>query len=280
LIRRRNNGYIPQNRGVFLKDLVGKIVVITGASSGIGEAMAYEVAKRGGMPVLTARSYSKLVKIQEKIMEKYNVEAHVYCLDVSDERQINDVFANIVENVGRIDVLVNNAGFGVFTSVEEMQLDEVKEMFSVNVVGLIACTQIALRYMKERGEGHIIQVASLAGKIATPKSSAYAATKHAVLGFTNALRMELANTNIHVTAINPGPIKTNFFDRADTSGQYAKSVEKYMLEPSAVAKRIIDIIGKRKREVNLPFWMGFGPIFYALFPSLFEALGKGSLNKK
>jgi uncharacterized protein len=280
LIHHESNGYIPQNRGVCLRDLVNKVVVITGASSGIGEEMAYEVAKRGGTPVLLARSYTKLEEIQKRVKETYDVTPFIYHLDVCDEQQIKEVFSQVMVDTGKIDVLINNAGFGVFTSVEESKLVEVKEMFDVNVVGLIACTQAALPYMTEKGEGHIIQIASLAGKIATPKSSAYAATKHAVLGFTNALRMELVNTNIRVTAINPGPIKTNFFDRADTTGQYVKSVEKYMLEPSFVAKKVVGVIGKRKRELSLPFWMGFGPIFYALFPSLFEWLAKGSLSKK
>ncbi|GGE54200.1 short-subunit dehydrogenase [Priestia taiwanensis] len=263
-----------------MKELTNKVVMITGASSGIGEEMAYEVAKWGGTPILVARRHQKLVNIQEKITSTYGRQSYVYPLDVCDEQQVKVVFENIVQEVGRIDVLINNAGFGVFTSVDEADLTEVKEMFDVNVIGLIACTQAVLPYMKERNEGHIIQIASLAGKIATPKSSAYAATKHAVLGFTNALRMELANTNIHVTAINPGPIKTNFFDRADTTGNYVKSVEKYMLEPSTVAKKVVSVIGKRKREINLPFWMGFGPTFYALFPSVFEFFAKGSLNKK
>ena len=111
--------------------------------------------------------------------------------------------------MGRIDILVNNAGFGIFKTFEDASMDEVKDMFQVNVFGLVACTKAVLPYMVNKNEGHIINIASLAGKL-QPEISAYAATKHAVLGFTNSLRMELANTDIYVTAINPGPIDTNF----------------------------------------------------------------------
>ena len=99
-------------------------------------------------------------------------------------------------------------------------------------------------YMLKENKGHIINIASQAGKLATPKSSGYSASKHAVLGFTNSLRMELAKTDIYVTAVNPGPIQTNFFSIADQSGNYEKSAEK-----------TVNIIGKPKREVNLPKWM-------------------------
>ena len=105
---------------------------------------------------------------------------------------------------------MNNAGFGAFREAHEASMDEIKGMFDVNVVGLMACTSIVLPKMRERRFGHIINIASQAGKIATPKSSVLSATKHAVLGYTNSLRMELADFNVQVTSVNPGPIATNF----------------------------------------------------------------------
>ena len=117
-------------------------------------------------------------------------------------------------------------------------MGEVKDMFQVNVFGLVACTKAVLPYMVNKNEGHIINIASLAGKIATPKSSAYAATKHAVLGFTNSLRMELANTDIYVTAINPGD-RYKLFEIADQSGTYVKNMGRYMLKPTYVAEQIV-----------------------------------------
>lgn len=260
--------------------LHGKVIVITGASSGIGEQIALQAASLGAAPVLMARSEEKLRQLKDQIISRFSVPCHYYVLDVSDEAMVKDTFARVLEEAGHIDVLINNAGFGIFDTFADASLHDVKEMFNVNVFGLVACTKAVLPAMIERNSGHIINIASLAGKIATPKSSAYSATKHAVLGFTNSLRMELGETNIRVTAVNPGPIQTNFFHIADKSGTYVKSVGRYMLKPEYVASRIIQVIGTNKREVNLPGWMSIGPIIFSLFPSLFEKIAGKALNKK
>ena len=260
--------------------LQNKVIVITGASSGIGEQVAMQVAEQGATPVLIARTEEKLKALAEKIKETYNRPCYYYVLDVSEEMEVQSVFSKVLQEVGRIDILVNNAGFGIFKTFEDASMDEVKDMFQVNVFGLVACTKAVLTYMVKRNEGHIINIASLAGKIATPKSSAYAATKHAVLGFTNSLRMELSSTNVFVTAINPGPIDTNFFEIADQSGTYVKNMGRYMLKPTYVAEQIVKSMQTKKREVNLPKWMGIGPKLYALFPGLFERVAGKSLSKK
>ncbi|PED50142.1 oxidoreductase [Bacillus cereus] len=260
--------------------LQNKVIVITGASSGIGEQVAMQVAAQGATPVLMARTEEKLQALVDKIKETYNTPCYDYVLDVSEEMEVQSVFSKVLQEVGRIDILVNNAGFGIFKTFEDASMDEVKDMFQVNVFGLVACTKAVLSYMVNKNEGHIINIASLAGKIATPKSSAYAATKHAVLGFTNSLRMELANTDIYVTAINPGPIDTNFFEIADQSGTYVKNMGRYMLKPTYVAEQIVKSMHTKKREVNLPKWMGIGPKLYALFPGLFERVAGKSLSKK
>ncbi|KFN01011.1 SDR family oxidoreductase [Bacillus clarus] len=257
-----------------------KVIVITGASSGIGEQVAMQVAKQGAIPVLMARTEEKLRALAETIKTTYNTPCYYYVLDVREETKVEAVFFKVLQDMGRIDILVNNAGFGIFKTFEEASMAEVKDMFQVNVFGLVACTKVVLPHMVERNEGQIINIASLAGKIATPKSSAYAATKHAVLGFTNSLRMELSSTNVYVTAINPGPIDTNFFEIADQSGTYVKSMGRYMLKPTYVAEQIVKAMQTKKREVNLPKWMGIGPKLYALFPYLFERVAGKSLNKK
>ncbi|MFD3447840.1 SDR family NAD(P)-dependent oxidoreductase [Microbacteriaceae bacterium 4G12] len=261
-------------------NLHGKIIAITGASSGIGEQIALKVAAQGAIPILMARSEDKLKQLQKRIVSQYGGSCHYYTLDVSDEEMVNQAFTRVFHEVGEIDVLVNNAGFGIFKTFEEAALEEVKEMFAVNVFGLVACTKAVLPNMRKRNSGHIINIASLAGKIATPKSSAYSATKHAVLGFTNSLRMELSGTKIHVTAVNPGPIQTNFFSIADQSGTYVKSVGRYMLKADYVADKIIHAIGTNKREINLPGWMSLGPLVFSLFPRLFEGVAGKALNKK
>lgn len=120
--------------------LAGKYVVITGASSGIGEQIAYEVAKRGGIPILLARSKEKLAQIAQHIEQTYNIPCVYESLDVSNQEEVDAVFDRLLASVD-IDILVNNAGFGVFRYVEHIDLSEAKQMFDVNVLGLIACTK-------------------------------------------------------------------------------------------------------------------------------------------
>lgn len=257
-----------------------KIIVITGASSGIGMQLAYDIAKLGATPVLLARSTEKLEKISNDIKKETGISVPFYTLDVSNHEAVKSVFQQILHDFHKVDVLVNNAGYAVFDSFLEAKQEDINGMFAVNVIGLISCTQTVLPAMIARNQGHIINIASLAGKLATPKSSVYSATKHAVLAITNSLRMELKGKQIYVSAVNPGPIKTPFFERADVTGNYAKNVEKFMLESSFVSKKIIELIEKPKRELNLPFWMGLGTTFYQLFPGLVEKLAGNKLSQK
>lgn len=255
-----------------LKD---KTVVITGGSGGIGAKLGLYVANKGAVPILLARSVDKLEEVKKMIQEYTGVEPIIHRLDVSDPEAVNTVFDSILKEVEQVDVLVNNAGFGVFDFFHEADLQDLKNMLDVNVFGLMACTRKVLPQMVERNSGHVINVASVAGKIATPKSTVYSATKHAVLGFSNGLRMELADTDIHVTAVNPGPVNTNFFNIADESGDYIKNVAQYMLEPDDVARKIVGAMEKPKREINVPFVMNAGSRMYQVFPGTLEkVIGK------
>jgi short-subunit dehydrogenase len=264
----------------FMEQLEGKNIVITGASGGIGAEMAKLCAGRGANLVLLARNLEKLRRLQGDLQQQYNAQVDIFQLDVSDTQKVQEVFQQIFEKRGHVDILVNNAGFGVFRSAHEAAMEEIKGMFSVNVIGLMACTSMVLPKMRERRFGHIINIASQAGKIATPKSSIYSATKHAVLGYTNALRMELSDYNVKVTAVNPGPIATNFFTIADEEGTYVKNVQRIMLQPEYVAKRVVDSMLTKTREINLPRWMNMGSVIFALFPRLFERVGKRAFNQK
>lgn len=259
---------------------MGKVIVITGASGGVGSEMAMLAATEGWTPVLLSRSLNKLENLKDAIKTKTGVEAGIFTLDVTDTLAISEVFKNIFDTYQSVDVLVNNAGFGVFNLLSEAKMTDIEGMFQTNVIGLIGCTKAVLPNMLATNSGHIVNIASQAGKISTPKSSGYAATKHAVLGFTNGLRLELNKTNIHVTAVNPGPIATNFFNIADPSGTYEKNVQKFLLQPEYVAKKVIAAIKHPKREVNLPGWMNLGSKLYQLAPGLVEKLGGSSFHKK
>ncbi|WP_062235169.1 SDR family NAD(P)-dependent oxidoreductase [Fictibacillus sp. FJAT-27399] len=262
-----------------MKELKGKTVVITGASGGLGARIAFDAASLGAKPVLIARSLDKLVNVKKDLKEHFEVEALIYSLDVSNAEEVKAVFAEITRTVS-VDVLINNAGFGIFDYFIDADLNDLSCMLQTNVVGLMACTQAVLPQMLERRSGHIINIASQAGKISTPKSTGYAASKHAVLGFSNGLRMELADSGIWVTAVNPGPIETNFFSIADKSGSYEKNIKKWMLSPEYVSRKIISAIGRPVREINLPLWMNAGSTLYQLFPRLVEKLGGNAFKQK
>ncbi|MEA1852988.1 SDR family oxidoreductase [Cytobacillus sp. OWB-43] len=263
-----------------VKDLHGKNIIITGASGGIGEKMARLCAERGANLALVARRTDKLAAMKEELEQRYSIDIYTFSLDVSNMEKVEEVFPLILERFKVIDVLVNNAGYGIFTYAHDADMKEVKGMFDVNVLGLIACTQQVLPKMLATKSGHIINIASQAGKIATPKSSTYSATKHAVLGYSNSLRMEVASQGVYITTVNPGPIETNFFDIADKEGTYVKNVQRYMLKAEYVARKVVDVMLTPTREVNLPRWMNLGSKVFAIAPRLFEWAGRGVFNKK
>ncbi|OGX61518.1 MAG: oxidoreductase [Paenibacillus sp. RIFOXYA1_FULL_44_5] len=256
--------------------LTGKIAVITGASSGIGAKLAELLSERGAIPILTARSISKLEAVSAHIHGQHQILP----MDVTSLEQVQHVIHTVKSEYGKIDIVINNAGFGVFADLLHASMDEFAEMMDVNYMGTVRCTKTVLPIMLEQGYGHIVNVASIAGKIATAKSSGYSATKHAVIGFTNALRQELRGTGIHISTVNPGPVQTAFFERADQTGEYAKKVERFMLKPEQVALAVISAIEKKKTEVNLPLSMALGVRLSGMFPKAFEKLSSALFNFK
>lgn len=262
------------------KRVMNKKVIITGASSGIGKRLVWHIARSGGIPIMLARSIDKLEAIQHQVSETFGIQASIYQVDLLDEATRIAVLEQIFTEHSHIRGLINNAGSGLFEYVESMNWEEAKKMFELNVFALIQGTQQVLTHFLSEGTGHIVNIASQAGKMATPKSSVYASTKHAVLGFTNALRMEVASRDIAVTAVNLGPVRTNFFVNADPTGSYQDKVAAYMLDPDRVAKRIVKHLFKKKREINMPGWMELGSKLYTLFPAAMELILKSQFNKK
>jgi short-subunit dehydrogenase len=253
-----------------------KIVLITGASSGLGALLAKSVAAKGGIPVLTARSVDKMKEIAGQLQGEHLILP----MDVTDAEQVKAAIGQIVDTYGKIDILINNAGYGIFSKFVETPLEQFEDLMNVNYMGTVRCTKEVLPHMLKAGSGHIVNVASMAGKIGSAKSTGYTATKHAVLGFTNSLRQELVGTGVHLSAINPGPIRTPFFDKADPSGAYVKNISWFMLEPEKVVAAILGAIERNIPERNMPFMASFGVKLFQLFPGLFNRIGYKMLNKK
>lgn len=265
---------------IMRNNLIDKKIIVTGASSGIGERIVWHIASNGGIPILLARSIDKLESQQQLLKQTLNAESYVYQVDLQKHAELEAIFKLILIEHEQIHGLVNNAGAGIFDYIKDIAWKDVDHMFQLNVFALIRGTKMILPHFLAQKEGHIVNIASQAGKISTPKSAVYASTKHAVLGFTNTLRLEIAAKKIHVTAVNLGPVRTNFFKGADPSGTYQKSVERYMLDPDVVAHKIVGHLFTKKREVNLPGWMEFGSKMYQLFPSVMERLLRRQFNKK
>lgn len=254
----------------------GKKIVITGATSGIGLLAAQMLSAEGAVPIITGRNSDKLTKALSLVQgERYG-----YVMDVTSTEQVADVMERIVAEHGHVDVLINNAGFGRFERLVDAPVEQFEQMMDTNYMGIVRCTKAILPHMLQRGSGQIVNIASMAGKLGTAKSSGYSATKHAVLGLTNALRSELANTGITVSAVNPGPIDTPFFDIADPQGTYVSNVKWFMMPPEKVVRALIKVIDKRKAEIDMPGLAAAGIKLYQMFPRLLDKLIASWLNKK
>ncbi|TCZ75794.1 SDR family oxidoreductase [Paenibacillus albiflavus] len=257
-------------------DLRNKIVVITGGTSGIGAEMARQFVKEGAIPVITGRSLERL----QVMAEEFGDSIGIYAFDVRDEASTQQALEQIEQKYETIDILINNAGFGVFETFVDTPVDRFMDMMDVNYMGIVRCTKQVLPGMLKRGQGHIVNIASIAGKMGTAKSTGYSASKHAVLGLTNSLRQELTGTGVKVTAINPGPIDTPFFHTADPTGNYVKNVKSFMLKPDKVAQVVIKAIKRGSAERNIPNLFAVGVIMSQLFPRTFERFAARFLNKK
>ena len=248
-------------------------ILITGASGGLAQEM---------VNLLPQDQLILLGRNKEKLSELYGNHPHVELIeiDITDDSVLEDLVADLYLRYGKIDVLINNAGYGIFEDFDQISNQDIHQMFEVNTFALMNLSRRLGARMKERGEGHIINIVSMAGLIATSKSSLYSATKFAAIGFSNALRLELIPYGVYVTTVNPGPIRTAFFDQADPDGTYLKSVNRFLLEPDAVAKKIVKTIGKNKRELNLPVLLNLAHKFYTLFPKLADKLAGETFNYK
>jgi len=194
-------------------------------------------AEMGHHVILLGRTYSKLRHIADK-MDSDNVSA--YTLDVSSASEVSEVFSQIKEDVGHIDVLVNNAGVGVFDDAENITPDAVDQMIDINLKGTIYCTQAVLPEMKEQNSGTIIQVISTAGKKGKTSESVYCASKFGARGFTESIVKELSDTEIHVLAAYMGGMKTSFWDDI-----YTKEEISHLMDPDDVADIILANVKKR-----------------------------------
>lgn len=192
-----------------------KVWLITGASTGLGRVLAEYLLGAGARVVATARKVEQLKQLEER----YPAKALILGLDVTKQQQVDDAVAAAVGRFGRIDVLVNNAGYGMVGAVEESAEGEFRPMFETNVFGLIRVTQAVLPQMRKQRSGHVVNLSSIGGLVATPGFGMYNATKFAVEGLSEALAQEVGPLGIGLTIVEPGPFRTDFLGRSGLSAE-------------------------------------------------------------
>lgn len=185
-----------------------KVIWLTGASSGIGEALVYALVKEGAQVLASARNAEKLQKVKENCGSQA-AQCHVLPLDITDIERIPELVAEVVVKYGRIDLLINNAGVSQRALVSETPLSLDRKIMEVNYFGMIALTKAVLPYMLAAGQGHVAATSSIVGKFGFPLRSAYSASKHALHGFMESLRAETVRQGLLVTVIIPGRVLTN-----------------------------------------------------------------------
>jgi|SRR5579859_1030266 len=256
-----------------MAEIAGKVVIITGASAGIGAASARAFGRAGARLVLAARRLDRLQALAAEIERlKTGAEVLPLCADVSQQVDRQQLVEAARERFGRVDVLFNNAGFGRLDWLEN--LDPVKDIdaqLAVNVLGVIQTTRLVLPLMIAQKSGHIINMASMAGLVATPTYSVYAAGKFAVRGFSEALRREVAPWDIRVSAVFPGAVVTEFGGQAGIHRKTQTTTPAWLRpSPDDVAGAIVGLVRRPRSTVILPWIFRLASIANSLLPGLVD----------
>lgn len=224
------------------KRLEGRVALVTGASSGIGEATALALAEAGARVAIAARRRDRLDALAARLAP-LGAEPLVLIADLVSETEAQRVVTETETHYGRLDILVNNAGVMYLEPVAEADLGRWRQMLELNVLSLIAASQAALAGMRARRDGHIINVSSVAGRVANPNAAAYATTKFGVVGFSESLRREVYKDNIRVSVIEPGMVATELREHIGHAGARqaveARVAEMRQLQPEDIADTIL-----------------------------------------
>jgi dehydrogenase/reductase SDR family member 7B len=251
-----------------------KVVWITGASSGIGEALAYALAGKGARVILSARNIKRLNEVKDRCSSP---EHHlVIPLDLADSSIYSDTVRTVLDQFGRIDMLINNGGISQRSFAFQTSLDTDRRIMETNFFGTVALTKSVLPSMIERGDGHIIVISSLVGKLGTPLRSTYSASKHALHGFFDSLRAELSTKGIKVLIVCPGFVRTSISINALCADGSCHGVmddaQAGGMAPGVCAEKIIQAIEQNKDEVLIGGKELIGVYLKRFVPGIFNRI--------
>ena len=254
------------------RSLQGKVVLITGASSGFGEDAARLFAKEGCKVVLAARRLERLQTLAEDIQNQGG-EALAIPVDVNEPAEIELMVQTVLDLYGTIDILFNNAGFGGVNWFEKFQPSrDIETLIRVNLIGTMLVTRAVLPHMLKRRAGHIINMISVAGLIAAPTITTYSASKYGARAFTDGLRREVSPFGIKVSGIYPGPATTEFGSKLERtrSRETIKKIRYPHLTSEYVAGRVVDLARRPRRSLVIPWWFRLITTFDTLFPVIVD----------
>ncbi len=230
-------------------DFQNKVVLITGASSGIGKETAIEFAKLGAIIILVARNKDNLEQVENEL-KKFNTSTLICQCDVSKKDHVEEMSKTVLEKFGAVDILVNNAGFAIHGYVSELSIDQIESQMETNYFGMVYCIKNFLPSMLDKKTGHIVNVASVAASFGLPKMASYSGSKFAMLGFSEGLKHELKNTGVGVTVVSPIMVRTNFFDHP--SFENIPKFSPVSLSSKTVAKAILKASNSSRLEIIVP----------------------------
>jgi len=267
---------MPANTEAFNK----KVAIITGASSGIGAATARRLAQGGLRVVLVARRQERLASLADEI-QRQGGKAHVIAADLAQEAGRMSVYEQVSERYGALDVLVNNAGLGWYGYCADMPWETAQEILKVNIEAVVQLTMLFLPGMRERDSGHIINIGSIVGSLASQGVALYSASKSFLDSFTTSLYRELANSQVRVSVVRAGPVTSEFFQTAANrpSGSPIPA-ERFGIEPEVVAGRVWNLLHKPRRVVYVPGWLRVAPWIEFFFGWLEDRLGPFLLRNR
>ena len=251
-------------------DFKNKVVLITGASSGIGKQTAIEFAKLGSSIILVARRKNKLEQVENEL-KQFNVNTLVCVCDVSKKDQVEELSKIVLQKFNSIDILVNNAGFAIYGLVSDLSINEIESQMETNYFGMIYCVKNFLPLMLKKKSGHIVNVASVGASFSVPGVSSYCATKFAMLGFSEGLKHELYGTGVGLTVVSPIMVRTPLFEHPSFTN-FSKFSTGVSLSSETVAKTIIKASNSSRLEIVVPSVARAAIWFKQTFPFLINPI--------